>query len=188
MKAPQQFETARLVFAVPVLTDAEAIYERYAGDAAVTRFLAWPRHQTVSDTRAFLEFSAAEWARGPAGPYLIRSRADGRVLGGTGLSFDEPRQAMTGYVLARDAWGQGLATEALAAMVELAASLSVERIYAMCHPEHRASIRVLEKGQFRKDDAWNGRATFPNLGTDTPQDVLRYERFLLDVVGREPGR
>lgn len=160
----------------PALSDAEAVYERYAGDRSVTKFLSWPRHESVEDTRAFLEFSALEWARCPAGPYLLRSRTDGRVLGSTGLGFDGPHEAMTGYVLARDAWGHGYATEALHAMVNLAAALSVDRIYAMCHPAHRASIHVLEKCQFSRAEGTFGQIVFPNLGTDTPQDVLFYER------------
>ena len=189
MKAPRQFESARLLFTAPEATDAEAMYDGYAGDRDVTRFLSWPRHKSVEDTLAFIAFSDSEWEHWPAGPYLIRSREDGRLLGSTGLGFDGPREApleaaMTGYVLARDAWGQGYATEALHAMVELASTLSIAHLYAMCHPDHRASIHVLEKCQFSRDDGWFGQAMFPNLGTEKPQDVLFYERSLVDVAHR----
>lgn len=84
MKAPASIETTRLVLRRPSTRDAEAIFARYAGDPDVTRFVGWPRHQSVADTRAFLDFSDAEWERWPAGPYLIESRADGTLLGGTG--------------------------------------------------------------------------------------------------------
>lgn len=192
MKAPREFTTARLRFAAPTAADAEPMYERYASDPAVTRFLSWPRHQCVADTRVFVAFSDSEWERRPAGPYLIRSRDDGRLLGSTGLGLDGPvgalddthLEAMTGYVLARDAWGQGYATEALHAMVDLASTLSIERVFAMCHPDNRASIHVLEKCQFSRDDGWFGQTVFPNLGTEKPQDVLFFERFLVDVARR----
>ena len=117
MTAPTRIDTDRLVLAPPEAADAAAIFERYASDADVTRYVGWPRHGSLADTESFLAFSAVEWARAGAGPYLIRSRLDGRLFGGTGLHVDVPGVAMTGYVLAKDAWGLGYATEALRAMI-----------------------------------------------------------------------
>jgi RimJ/RimL family protein N-acetyltransferase len=54
-----------------VSADAELIFRRYASDPEVTKFLGWPRHTSIEQTQAFLEFSDAEWEKWPAGPYLI---------------------------------------------------------------------------------------------------------------------
>ena len=178
---PATIETARLVLAAPVAADTEPIFHRYASDPEVTRYVGWPRHRSLDDTRAFLAFSDAQWARWPAGPYLIRSREDGRLVGGTGLAFDAPDEAMTGYVLARDAWGHGFATEVLGAMVDLARALGVRRLYALCHPDHRASWRVLEKCGFARERG-SPRTEFPNLAPGVLQDVLCYARLLRVVV------
>jgi RimJ/RimL family protein N-acetyltransferase len=161
-----RIETARLVLRRPVAADADAIFRRYAGDPEVTKFLAWPRHRSVEDTRVFLAFSDEEWRRWPAGPYLVESRAEGELLGSTGLAFESPVVAATGYVLAKDAWGSGYATEALRAMVELAGELGVERLYARCHAANTASAHVLEKCGFAQEDALSSREEFPNLGGD----------------------
>src|SRR5262245_2340885 len=133
--------------------DAGIIFDRYASDPDVTRFLGWPRHKSIEDTDAFVAFSALEWERWPAGPYLIWSRDSGELLGGTGFGFgvEEPDEAVTGYVLAKDAWGKGYATEALTAMVQVARDLGLRRLTALCHPSHRASLRVLEKCGFVRD-------------------------------------
>src|SRR5262249_10452963 len=88
MKGLERFETSRLVLRKPTLADAEAVFVRYASDPEVTRYLGWPRHQSVDDTRAFLTFSEAEWSRWPVGPYLIESRSEHKLLGGTGLGFE----------------------------------------------------------------------------------------------------
>ena len=175
-KGPARIETPRLVMRRPVAADAEAIFTRYSGDPDVTRYLGWPRHHAVSDTRDFLTFSDAEWTRWPAGPYLIESRTSGDLLGGTGLGFDTPDEASTGYVLARDAWGQGYATEALEAMVELARDLRVRRLYALCHPEHQASQHVLQKGGFVREAMLSRYAAFPNLKPGMLNDVVCYAR------------
>lgn len=140
----------------------------------MTRYLGWPTHRTVADTESFLGFCASEWTRWPAGPYLIESRADGALLGSTGLGFETPQQAATGYVLAYDAWGFGYATEALSAMRDHAASLGLERVYALCHPAHRASARVLEKCGFLCEGTLRDYSEFPNLAAGAKADVLCY--------------
>jgi len=177
MKAPQRLETERLVLRKPALADAEEIYRRYASDPEVTRYLAWPRHRTVDDTRAFIQFSDAEWRDYSAGPYLIES-GSGLLLGGTGLEFKTKTadQAVTGYVLSRDARGQGYATEALRAMIEVARELNTREMLAICHAQHIPSQRVLEKCGFSCKG--NLLVEFPNLGPGGPGDALRYELVL----------
>jgi RimJ/RimL family protein N-acetyltransferase len=177
MIKPVQIETARLLLVKPQAADAATVFERYASDPDVTRFLAWPRHRSIADTEAFLQFSAQEWERWPAGPYLIRSR-DGHLLGSTGFGFETPQRAATGYVLARDAWGKGYATEVLRAIVDVARRLEVTRLYALCHPDHRASVRVLEKCGFTRDSTWTQQSEFPNLAPGVKQDVLCYASVL----------
>jgi ribosomal-protein-alanine N-acetyltransferase len=181
MKAPSQVETERLVLSQPRGTDAAAIFERYASDPEVTRFLGWPRHRAVADTERFLAFSDDEWGRWPAGPYLIRARSDQRLLGSTGLAFEAPDVAATGYVLAKDGWGQGYATEALRAMVDVARLTRVARLYALCHTDHRASWHVLEKCGFTRDGNGSGSADFPNLPHGEPRGVVCYVVALVDT-------
>lgn len=185
--APPVVETPRLVLSAPEATDADLVFQRYASDDEVTTYLGWPRHRTVADTERFLAFSAVQWEREGAGPYLIWARADGRLLGSTGLGLEPGGQAITGYVLARDAWGQGYATEALTAVVDVAADIGVRRLYALCHPQHRASWRVLEKCGFERDRNWNRQVEFPNLAPGVRQDVLCYRRGLIRRTGVTPA-
>lgn len=178
MKAPLHMATSRLILSQPSMNDANAVFERYASDPDVTHFLGWPRHQSVGDTRAFLDFSAAQWEQWPAGPYLIKLRSDGRLLGSTGFAFMSPSEAIVGYVLAKDAWGHGYATEALRAMVQVARQVGVRRLCAPCHPQNVASWRVLEKCGFVRDSSRAEQVEFPNLAPGMPQDAFYYMRIL----------
>src|SRR5215470_5749564 len=178
MKAPIKLETTRLILRQPLMSDAVEVFERYASNAEVTKFLAWPRHRSVRDMEAFLRFSAQEWDQWPAGPYLIVSRTDGQLLGSTGFGFQTPDEAMTGYVLARDAWGKGFATEALTAIVDVAAQIGLTRLFALCHPEHRPSRRVLEKCGFVRDDISKPSVEFPNLSPGVRREALSYALVL----------
>lgn len=183
----ERVETPRLILRKPVRGDADAIFARYASDPEVTRLLGWPRHASVDATRSFLEFSDAEWARRPAGPYLIESRHDGSLLGSTGLAFETSERAMTGYVLARDAWGKGYATECLQAIVNIARDLGIRRVYALCHPKNPASCRVLEKCGFVCEGIWPKHTRFPNLNQEEFCDVVCYARLLGGRLIAEDG-
>jgi RimJ/RimL family protein N-acetyltransferase len=162
--APERFTTARLLMRRPTPSDAQSIFTRYASDPDVTRYLAWPRHTGLDDTRVFLAFSDAEWRAWGCGPYLIF--VDDRLVGSTGLSFESPHEASTGYLFARDSWGLGYATEALSAMVDVARIMDITRLYAICHVDHTASRRVMEKCAFVPEGVLRRHTTFPNVGPD----------------------
>ena len=170
------YRTARLTLRPPRPDDAEQIFARIGSDPEVTRWVAWPRHRSIDDTRGFVAFAQSEWRRWPQGPLLITSSTDGAILGSTGLAFETPYRAGTGYVLARSAWGCGFASEALAAVVEIAASFAVQRLYALCHVAHEKSVRVLERGGFVREAILRRYQVFPNLGTPEAQDVCCYVR------------
>jgi ribosomal-protein-alanine N-acetyltransferase len=175
--APECIETARLALRRPQRRDAEIIFGRYANDAEVTRYLAWPRHRNLRDTLEFLEFSDNEWDHSPGGPYLIEVRDSGQVIGSTGIEFETEYRASTGYVLARDSWGRGYASEALLGIVGVCAALGLSRLQAMVHVEHAASRRVLEKCGFVHEGTLCRHTLFPNIDEQRPFDVASYSRI-----------
>lgn len=88
---------------------------------------------------------------------------DGRTVGrgGFGLADDGLHREL-GYLLARDLWGQGLATELARALVEWHFAHPDPRLsrnlMAFAHVGNRASRRVLEKVGFTPDGEreWRG--------------------------------
>jgi RimJ/RimL family protein N-acetyltransferase len=174
LRAPATIETDRLVLRRPLVSDADVVFARYAADPAVTRFLGWRTHRSVSDTQLFLACGDAEWRQSGVGPYLIQSREDGELLGSAGLRLLSQQEAAIGYLLASDAWGRGYATEALRALRDLAMRLGILRLSALCHPDHRASSRVMEKCGFTREGILRGHAQFPNLAPGVAVDVVCY--------------
>jgi len=172
------YQTPRLTLRPPRREDTAELFERIASNPEVTRWVGWPRHTTLADTEAFLSFAEAEWAKWPVGPLLITSQKDAAVMGSTGLAFETSYRASTGFVLARDAWGAGFASEALAAVVNIAAAVSVRRLYALCHVRHEKSVRVLERCAFVREGVLHKHTIFPNLGLPEPQDVYCYAQLL----------
>ena len=91
------------------------------------------------------------------GAVAIKERATGRIVGLCGIYETENLQeAELFYGLARDAWGQGYATEAAKALVFAALrEWGVSRIVVPVNPENVRSIRVLEKIGMRFSHAVN---------------------------------
>jgi len=182
--APEVIETSRLRLRRPGKSDAGHIFSRYASDPDVTRYMSFRCHRSVADTTMFVDFSDVEWAANGCGPYLVLSRESGLLLGGTGLSVQDD-QAETGYLFARDAWGFGYATEALAVMVDVAREIGLSGLHAHCHPGHAASIHVLEKCGFRFEHRVKNSHVFPNLDS-AKQDVLSYVLTLKTPMAPAP--
>jgi RimJ/RimL family protein N-acetyltransferase len=89
----------------------------------------------------------AHWARIRSDPDVtIRTiDLDGRVAGHV-LSFERAGMRLVGYWLGREHWGNGLATEALAGLLEIETR---RPLHAQVAKANRGSIRVLEKNGFR---------------------------------------
>jgi len=63
-------------------------------------------------------------------------------------------------------------------MVQIAKTVGVRRLYALCHTEHRASWRVLEKGGFLREGTLHQYIEFPNLKPGELADVFCYAAIL----------
>lgn len=77
----------------------------------------------------------------------------GEVIGRCGLYLtDDPRVAWISYELQRDQWGHGYMPEAVTALLRLGfEELQLHRVYAECHPDNRASYRLMEKVGMRRE-------------------------------------
>jgi RimJ/RimL family protein N-acetyltransferase len=175
MAYPERIETSRLLIRWFDLRDAQEVFSRYAQDPEVTRFLRWRPHRSLADTQEYLRAAIAARIEGKRFAYAIRRRESGRLLGAIGIGADGPIASL-GYLLARDAWGHGYATEAARAVVELSlGDPAVWRVEATCALENDASARVLERAGFAYEGILRRHTVLPNL-SDAPSDVRMYAR------------
>jgi RimJ/RimL family protein N-acetyltransferase len=128
--------------------DAAAIASG-AGDKRVAQFLIQvPSPYPPALARRWL-IARREWWEMGRGVTLAVTRRDepDRLLGTVSLRrYTRDRRAELGYWLAVPAWGQGIATEAVRAVVDYGfRELVLARIYAQVIDGNAASIRVLEK-------------------------------------------
>ena len=80
MKPPEIIETRRLRLRPPVAADATAIFEEYAQDTAVTRYLIWRPHKQIDETYEYLKRCAAGWDDASAFTWVLTRKEDGHLL------------------------------------------------------------------------------------------------------------
>src|ERR1051326_613882 len=140
--APDVLSTPRLILRPVAAADSGPIFETYAQDAEVTRFLIWQPHRTRDDTDAYIARCVAT-SPAVSRTYVLTSRADGAILGAFDLRWPAPYRIDFGYVLARKCWGQGLMTEVLTEVASWALRQDgIFRIGAVCDVENIGSARV----------------------------------------------
>ncbi len=156
--------TDRLVLRPLVEDDAESLAKRRS-DPLVAEYQNWvqpfPRERAERMVTSLIEMA------GPANEewYMVSvvERDSGRVAGDLSMYMSwDMRSAEVGYSFSPEFWGQGYATEALAALVAwLFESVGITRAYGMLHPDNVASARVLERTGFlfeghTRQSYWDG--------------------------------
>ncbi|WP_051740225.1 GNAT family N-acetyltransferase [Kitasatospora sp. MBT66] len=125
--------------------DADAVRRIYGPESV--------RHlgRAAMDSREAVEFVAAAVAsaeRDPRTLYTLGLAVDGDLVGVVKLHLDRPIAAVS-YILRRDSWGQGYATEGVRKTLALGLGhLRLPEIHARHHPDNPASGRVLLKAGF----------------------------------------
>lgn len=157
--------------------DAESLFAVIRASAAhIARWLPWPQeHRTADDTLAFIRRTHARWiAREGLDGLGIFRRADGAILGGTGMhvhNWHIPAFEI-GYWLAAGAEGHGYITESVRLLTTFAFErLGAQRLVIRCDAENRRSAAVATRNGF----VCEGRLRRDSFATDgTLRDTLIY--------------
>jgi ribosomal-protein-alanine N-acetyltransferase len=176
--------TARLVLRALAAADLADLYQ-YASDPLIDRHTPWDHYHTMDEAKADLTDYVAQYDRDGMGVWGVQHRADGKLIGICNFTYWQTRhrRAEIGYTIARPYWGQGLATEAVRAVLTFGFErMDLARIEAVCTPDNTASERVLQKagmqyeGLLRNYQVWRG----------TPQDLKMYAIIRADTSTARP--
>jgi [ribosomal protein S5]-alanine N-acetyltransferase len=145
-------QTARLSFRDFTMDDYDAVHA-YGSNPEVTRYTAFGPN-TPEQTKGFLQLVSGESSQEDRANYsfALIHRESNKLIGSCGLMRSDTNgpQYSFGYVLRKDQWGQGLASEATAALVKFGfEQLHAHRLWAHVFVGNEASERVLRKLGFR---------------------------------------
>jgi len=148
MAVNQVIETERLKLRPVTLADAEDMYE-YASDSDNTYYV-FNTHGSIEDTR----FSIANFfIASPLGKYGIELKEENKLIGTIDLRVDTKRYSgEIGYVLNDKYTNNGYTTEAAQRLINLAfETLELEKVFATCNKENKASEAVMKKLGMQKE-------------------------------------
>lgn len=160
--------------------DYQMMYDNWASDPEVTRFVTWGTHESPEVTKQLV----AMWAEGYQSPtvYHWGIEMNGELIGDIAVVRwrEEEESCEIGYCLCRRYWNRGIMTEALGRVITfLFETVGFHRI-ALCHDTlNPASGRVMMKcglrpeGVFRgerkrRDGSWMDVAYYAILAEDRP--------------------
>ena len=150
----QRLETHRLILRRYRIEDAEDMFNNWASDPEVTKFLTWPTHSNVEVTRMLLNNWISRYDDGGYFNWAIEWKETGRVIGNIAVVRLEEAvgEAEIGYCMSRAFWGRGIMPEALRAVCDyLFDTAGIDRICAGHDVNNPNSGRVMEKAGLKKE-------------------------------------
>jgi len=170
---PEVISTPRLELRRLKYEDADEIFYTYASKPEATRFVSWPTHRRLSDTRTFLHYAIPAWDLGTDYSMAIRIPGINRFIGTFGILNDQGK-IQFGYALGPSHWGQGYATEVCKVMMDLLRTMpEVFRIGTLVDVENIASSKVLLKAGLVEEARLSRWMRFANQGNE-PRDCILY--------------
>lgn len=159
----QTIETERLILRRFKEGDAEAMFKNWASDDMVTKFLTWPTHKSIEDTKSVLAMWIGEYEKEDKYEWCIELKEIGEAigsLGGFNLN-DKVESVEIGYCISRKYWNQGITSEAFSAIIKFFfEEVGMKRIESYHDVNNPNSGKVMQKcgliyeGTKRKSD-WN---------------------------------
>jgi RimJ/RimL family protein N-acetyltransferase len=145
-------ETERLVLRLPRVEDAADLTIAYA-DPETVRYIGAGTTSTQAEVEEAIARWLERWDAWGMSLFSLERRDDGRVLGRAGFLRWDPETWKTGgseteigWLLAREHWGQGYATEAALALRDWALrERGLSRLISLIQHGNVRSVRVAEK-------------------------------------------
>ena len=150
-------ETERLRLALLLPADAAELF-LLMDDPDVMAYWDVPEIDDPDLITSIVEGQVAVMAAGQAIHWAIRSLSDEALIGCCSLSEIDRwhRRGEVGFLLGRQAWGQGYGLEAMRAVVAYAGASGLRRLAARTHLGNRRSEALLEKLGFRQEGLLRG--------------------------------
>lgn len=170
-----EIRTSRLTLRPPDPDDAEALFDAYASDPEVTRYLRWEPKRHPDEVREFLEATPTPSERGREQHWVIELSDDRTPIGMFSVWYGD-HGAELGFVVGRAHWRKGYVTEAGTAVIaHVMSDPGIYRVWAYCDCENAASARVLERLGLEREGVLRRWAVHPNISA-APRDAFVYSR------------
>ena len=143
-----EFDSERLSFRRIRPEDSKRIFECWASDEEVTKYVTWPAHKNVETTEYVVDMWLKEYDDPACYRYGIELKETGGLIGMIDIVGYIDGKPEIGYVLGRAFWNRGYMTEALRAMTEYLFSGGFDTILIEADERNIGSNSVIRKNGF----------------------------------------
>ena len=176
----EQLETEHLVLRKFCKEDVACYYSRIGSSSDVTRYMRWEPHISVEETEKSIEKIMRRHEEGGYYTWGITLKGDDSIIGRIDLlRFDENDSSCGfAYMLGKEFWGKGYATEALRAVFEFAfEKMEIKRIDADHMSENVGSGKVMQKSGMQYIGKTTAKYEKNGVWHDADEYVITYDTW-----------
>ena len=140
--------TERLILRKLRKEDAEPMFENWASDPEVTKYVTWSTHESVEQTKQIVDIWVKEYENPKTIRYGIVLKDNNELIGAIDVVGYIDGNPEIGYCLSRKYWNKGYMTEACSALVDYLLSIGYKTIVIEADVDNIGSNRVIEKCGF----------------------------------------
>ncbi|MDD3412833.1 MAG: GNAT family protein [Lachnospiraceae bacterium] len=147
-KGTRTIETKRLILRKFCKEDAKNMYENWASDSEVTKYLMWPAHSSEKVSEEYIGMLLDSYQLKDYYDWAIELKELGQVIGSIGIvnKNDVVESVHVGYCVGKKWWNQGLTSEAFQAIIPfLFEEVGVKRIESRHDTNNENSGKVMKK-------------------------------------------
>ena len=142
-------ETKRLILRKLQKGDAFEIFNNWANDDEVTKYVTWNTHKDISVTEQILDYWLKEYDNPKTIRYGITIKETGELVGSIDVvHYIDNIKPEVGYCLSRKCWNKGYMTEVCNAFVDYLFSLGYQEVVIEADVNNIASNKVIQKCGF----------------------------------------
>ena len=158
-KGTKRIETERLILRRALAEDAQAMFDYWASDDEVTKYLTWPTHSSVEVTKMVVDSWINGYEQDNYYQWIIQLKELGQPIGSISVVRQDEKLALAeiGYCMGKRWWHQGIMSEALKAVIDfLFSEVSMNRVESRHDPNNPHSGGVMKKCGMKYEGTMRG--------------------------------
>ena len=141
----EYIETERLILRKFRKDDASKMFDNWANDPEVTKYMTWDAHPNVKVTKMIIDNWLEEYKKETTARYCITIKGSDEPLGSIDIVNIFDGVPEVGYCISKKYWNKGYMTEACKAFVHYLFELGYPKVCICAFKENIASNRVIQK-------------------------------------------
>ena len=141
----EKHEKSRLSFRKITKDDAQAIFDGWASNPEVTKYVTWDPHNSVEDTKGLVNYWLSEYEKPNVYRYAIIIKKTNELIGAIDVVKYHDNIPEIGYCISQQHWNKGYATEATKMLIDILLKEGYKEILIDALEANVGSVKVIEK-------------------------------------------